>query len=229
AGVVGGEGRRGGRGWGVGAAAAGDGGGDQREGGEPARRGKVGDHRAMLVLEAAGNNRSAAAARGAGERAPASAGSRRPPRALALAPSSAGSGIADRGLSGSGVGGDRRGRARVVADGAMAEPLKNFFDVRLLESLAAELGRVCPALDRKRFVADGLEGLEALELLARGEHLAEVLRRHLPSDYERAVAVLIESLPSARVPSEGLPAMAPFRYLPHVCFVARFGLEHFEA
>src|SRR5690606_33185019 len=83
--------------------------------------------------------------------------------------------------------------------------------------------------DRKRFVADGLEGLEALELLARGEHLAEVLRRHLPSDYERAVAVLIESLPSARVPSEGLPAMAPFRYLPHVCFVARFGLEHFEA
>lgn len=111
----------------------------------------------------------------------------------------------------------------------MAEPLKNFFDVRLVASLADELGRAHPALDRRRFVRDGLDGLEALELLARGEHLARVLRRHLPDDFERAVEVLIASLPAERAPSDGLPAMAPFRYLPHVCFVARYGLDHFEA
>jgi len=111
----------------------------------------------------------------------------------------------------------------------MAEPLKHFFDARLLASLADEIGRAHPGLDRRRFVADGLRGLDALELLARGEHLAQVLQRHLPSDYERAVRVLIDSLPAERAPSEGLPAMAPFRYLPHVCYVARFGLDHFEA
>lgn len=110
----------------------------------------------------------------------------------------------------------------------MAEALKNFFDAGLIASIAAELGRVYPALDRKRFVADGLDGLAALELLARGEHLARVLHRHLPSDYERAVRVIVDSLPE-RAPSEGMAGMAPFRYLPHVCFVARFGIEHFEA
>jgi 3-methyladenine DNA glycosylase AlkC len=111
----------------------------------------------------------------------------------------------------------------------MAEPLKNFFDARLIAAIAAEIGSVYPALNQKRFVADGLDGLEALALLARGEHLAQVLHRHLPDDYERAVRVLVDSLPAAPAPSDGAPAMAPFRYLPHVCFVARFGLDHFEA
>ncbi|HTV23049.1 MAG TPA: DNA alkylation repair protein [Polyangiaceae bacterium] len=111
----------------------------------------------------------------------------------------------------------------------MAEPLKNFFDERLIASIAADIGRVYPALDPQRFVADGMDGLEALALLARGEHLARVLQRHLPQDYERAVDVLLASLPAEPAPSDGMPAMAPFRYLPHVCFVARFGLEHFEA
>lgn len=111
----------------------------------------------------------------------------------------------------------------------MAEPLKNFFDARLIASIAAEVGRAHPSLNQQRFVADGLDGLEALPLLARGEHLGQVLHRHLPSDYERAARVLIDSLPAEPTPREGAPAMAPFRYLPHVCFVARFGLDHFEA
>src|SRR6187402_3305972 len=104
----------------------------------------------------------------------------------------------------------------------MAEPLKNFFDARLIASIAAEIGSVHPALNQRRFVADGLDGLAALALLARGEHLAQVLHRHLPGDYELAVRVLVDSLPAEPAPSEGV-AMAPFRYLPHVCFVARFG------
>jgi 3-methyladenine DNA glycosylase AlkC len=111
----------------------------------------------------------------------------------------------------------------------MAEPLKNFFDARLIASVAAEIGSAYPGLNQERFVADGIDGLGALALLARGEHLAQVLRRHLPGDYERAVRVLIDSLPAATSPTAGAPAMAPFRYLPHVCFVARFGLEHLEA
>jgi 3-methyladenine DNA glycosylase AlkC len=111
----------------------------------------------------------------------------------------------------------------------MAEPLKNFFDARLIASIAAEIGRAYPALNQERFVADGLDGLEALELLARGEHLAQVLHRHLPADYEQAARLLVDSLPAEPASSERMPAMAPFRYLPHVCFVARFGLDHFEA
>jgi len=107
----------------------------------------------------------------------------------------------------------------------MAEPLKNFFDARLVSALSDDLARVYPALSRRRFIADGVRGLEALELTARGAHLAEVMHRHLPADYEAAIGVLLASL-GERVPSAS--AMAPFRYLPHVCYVARYGLDHFE-
>lgn len=109
----------------------------------------------------------------------------------------------------------------------MPEPLENFFDARLVASLADDLAGVYPSLDRRRFIDDGVRGLEALRLMARGAHLAEVMHRHLPSDYEAAVRVLLASLSEARE-REGAPGMAPFRYLPHVCFVARYGLEHFE-
>jgi 3-methyladenine DNA glycosylase AlkC len=109
----------------------------------------------------------------------------------------------------------------------MAEALKHFFDSALIRSLAADITRAHPSLDSKRFVADGLHGLEALSLTARGSHLAEVLRRHLPAEYERAVEVLLASLGAEHDSSESF-GMAPFRYLPHVTFVARFGLDHFE-
>jgi 3-methyladenine DNA glycosylase AlkC len=109
----------------------------------------------------------------------------------------------------------------------MAEALKHFFNVELIRSLADEIGAVYAPLDRRRFVQDGLAGLEVLELTARGAHLAQVMRRHLPQDYEAAVGVLLASLGPEHVQSETF-GMAPFRYLPHTCFVATFGLEHFE-
>lgn len=110
----------------------------------------------------------------------------------------------------------------------MAEALKHFFDARLIQSLADELRRAYPSLDRRRFVSEGLLGLDALELTARGAHLAEVMHRHLPRDYGAAVKVLVASLGPEHERSDTF-GMAPFRYLPHACFVAKFGLDHFEA
>jgi 3-methyladenine DNA glycosylase AlkC len=109
----------------------------------------------------------------------------------------------------------------------MAEPLKNFFDKRFVASLADDLARVFPALDRRRFIADGVRGLDALELTARGAHLADVLHTHLPAGYAAAVRVLLASL-GERLAEVEANGMAPFRYLPHVCFVARYGLDDFE-
>jgi 3-methyladenine DNA glycosylase AlkC len=97
----------------------------------------------------------------------------------------------------------------------------------LIASLADALSRVHPPLSKRRFVADGLLGLDALELTARGNHIAEVMRRHLPEDYAVALRLLLASLGAELEHAEGF-GMAPFRYLPHVCFVARYGLEHFE-
>jgi 3-methyladenine DNA glycosylase AlkC len=109
----------------------------------------------------------------------------------------------------------------------MAEALKHFFDASLVQSLADELARVYPTLQRRRFVADALLGLEALELTARGAHLADVMRRHLPDEYKAALRVLVASFGPELEGSESF-GMAPFRYLPHACFVAKFGLDDFE-
>ena len=109
----------------------------------------------------------------------------------------------------------------------MAEALKHFFDRPLIESLADALARAHPSLSKPRFVADCLLGLEALELTARGAHIAEVMRRHLPEDYRAALRLLLASLGAELEHTDGF-GMAPFRYLPHVCFVARYGLEDFE-
>lgn len=87
---------------------------------------------------------------------------------------------------------------------------------------------VHPRFDRAAFVTSALRDYESLDLMPRGWHLARTLRRHLPDDFEHAVQILIDSLgpPLDRTKDFG---MSTFLYLPHVFFVAEFGLDHFEA
>jgi 3-methyladenine DNA glycosylase AlkC len=63
-----------------------------------------------------------------------------------------------------------------------------------------------------------------LAILDRGRHLATVLRRHLPPRYEEAVDVLIRSLTPPLPRTERL-GLGVFFYLPHVSFVAAYGLD----
>jgi 3-methyladenine DNA glycosylase AlkC len=111
----------------------------------------------------------------------------------------------------------------------VAEPLKAFFSPSLVRRLAADLARVHPAFPARHFVKDACAGLEALELLDRGRHIARALARHLPKSYPKAVAVLVRSLGPEHASDELLGAgMAPFFYLPHTLFVAEHGLGHFD-
>src|SRR5262245_25556492 len=109
----------------------------------------------------------------------------------------------------------------------MADSLKTFFGLRVVESLADDLAGAYPRIDKTRFVSDCLGGLDSLELLARGWHIAEVLHRHLPSDFPRAAKILLRSLgPELQGVEE--TGMAVFRYLPHVFFASKYGLDDFE-
>jgi 3-methyladenine DNA glycosylase AlkC len=57
--------------------------------------------------------------------------------------------------------------------------------------------------------------------------IADTLHAHLPMDYLEAIRIVRDSLHAKR---EGhTVALASFFYLPHTCFVARYGLDHFEA
>ncbi len=70
--------------------------------------------------------------------------------------------------------------------------------------------------------------LAGLELTARAWHVADVMYGHLPRPFTAAADVLIASLGPelARTDEFG---MSPLRYMPHVFFVQKYGLDDFEA
>jgi 3-methyladenine DNA glycosylase AlkC len=111
----------------------------------------------------------------------------------------------------------------------MAEPLKNHFGERVPRTIAAQIVAVRPEFAGDAFVAEVLEEYETLELMARGRRIARVLRRYLPLDYREALGVLLRSIGERPSSAGGDGGWASFLYLPHVTFVAEFGLEDFEA
>ncbi len=102
--------------------------------------------------------------------------------------------------------------------------LAQLLDREAIECLAHNIALVHPAFDTAGFQRDALEGLGSLSILRRGEHLARVLRGHLPPTYDDAVAILTHSLTPALSRTEGL-GLGVFFYLPHVSFVAMYGLD----
>jgi 3-methyladenine DNA glycosylase AlkC len=111
----------------------------------------------------------------------------------------------------------------------MAEPLKTFFSAALVRRLAQDIARVHASFPVRAFVGQACAGLDELELLDRGKHIARALAAHLPAAYPEAISILLRSLGPEHATDELVGAgMAPFYYLPHVTFVAERGLDHFE-
>ncbi len=110
----------------------------------------------------------------------------------------------------------------------MAEPLKNQFGAEIPRTLARMISQVSPAFEQEAFINEALDGYEALDLMQRGKKIARALRCYLPDSYPEAVEILLRSLGPKLEDTQG-QGMTPFLYLPHVCYVAEYGLEHFEA
>jgi 3-methyladenine DNA glycosylase AlkC len=109
----------------------------------------------------------------------------------------------------------------------MAEQLKHFFNERVVRLIASDLHRVYPVLRERGFIGECMKGLEELELTPRAWHIASVMREHLPQPFANAAEIIVKSLGPEHAGSEEF-GMAPFRYLPHVFFVQKYGLEDFE-
>ncbi len=87
----------------------------------------------------------------------------------------------------------------------MPEPFKNMVREQTVRELGERLAQA-GALDVEAFVAEAVEGLEALELKDRVRRVSDVLRRHLGPDYRAAVAHILRALPPPLEGTEGVTA-----------------------
>jgi 3-methyladenine DNA glycosylase AlkC len=109
----------------------------------------------------------------------------------------------------------------------LASALKDQFGPSAPRAIAHMIRAVHAEFPHDEFLRDALAGFGPLSLTGRGFHIAEALRKHLPADFPGAVEVLLES---AAQPHEHRASggMAAFLYMPHLFFVAKHGLDHFE-
>ncbi len=111
----------------------------------------------------------------------------------------------------------------------MAEPLKNYFDERVPQTIAAQISAVWPEFASEAFMRDSLSDYEALGLMDRGRQIARSLRTHLPTAYREALTILLRSVGGRPQRTDGDGGMASFLYLPHLQFVELHGIDDFEA
>lgn len=102
--------------------------------------------------------------------------------------------------------------------------LADLLDREAIDCLAHNIRLVHPDFDGKAFQQSALSGLKPLSIMQRGHHLARALREHLPARYDQAVQTLLKSLTPPQTATEDL-GLAVFFYLPHVSFVATYGLD----
>lgn len=116
----------------------------------------------------------------------------------------------------------------------MAEPLKHLLNDSVPPRIAAMLKRAWRGFDTAAFLRQIEPGYEGLELMQRGQRIAEALHAHLPSGVPRALGVLTDSLdPPMGLDAKGEPdagdrPYSAFLYLPHSMYIATHGLPHLD-
>jgi hypothetical protein len=72
---------------------------------------------------------------------------------------------------------------------------KNLINKTVVEKISKEINQVFPAFDQKSFTQVSKK-LDALELRARAIIISEYLQTHLPSDYLKALPILVKVIKS---------------------------------
>lgn len=110
----------------------------------------------------------------------------------------------------------------------MGEPLTQSFGPEIPRRIADQIRAVHAAFPQTRFLRRALQRYETLNLMARGRQIARALNDSLPHNFADAIHILLASLGSVPAKQDGDRGMAPFFYLPHVLYVAEYGLDHFD-
>lgn len=106
------------------------------------------------------------------------------------------------------------------------DALKNVYSEQFFENISKGLIEVIPGFNKKKFLK-GIheEGFDGMELKQRMAHIAKVLNRFMPSDYEESSELLLkltDQLQNANIPTQHIE----FMFLPE--FISMFGQDHFD-
>ncbi len=110
----------------------------------------------------------------------------------------------------------------------MAEALKDSFSIEKPQQIADMICAIYPSFAKQAFIAQCLQDYLPLSLTQRSALIADHLYRYLPNELHRALEIIVSSL-GPRLDAEQGIGMAPFVYLPYVQFIAKYGLEYFDA
>lgn len=105
----------------------------------------------------------------------------------------------------------------------MAEALKHLIGPHNAQATADALSHAWPDFPRDGFLADVLPGIEALELMQRGQLIADAMRNHLPSDFAITAEIL-----GAALPSLDKPGLSGWSLLSFNQYIAAHGLQHLD-
>ena len=104
------------------------------------------------------------------------------------------------------------------------------FNPPKVEKLANEIAKVYPAFKDTDFTKEVLEKFPSLELKERIYHIREMLYLYLPSEYDRAIEIILKALPLELDPTKSDDDFGDFIYAPYGDYVATYGCsqEHLE-
>ncbi|MDQ0421939.1 3-methyladenine DNA glycosylase AlkC [Peteryoungia aggregata LMG 23059] len=105
----------------------------------------------------------------------------------------------------------------------MAEPLKHLIGHQTARDTADAVARAWAPFARAAFLADILPVIDGLDLMQRGQCIADALRRHLPDDFEQAAVILHACLPAKE--RQGLTGWALLSVNQYVAAHGRGNLE----
>ncbi len=97
------------------------------------------------------------------------------------------------------------------------------FNPKKVHLLANELKSVYPTFQQKEFELEVVSAFGKLELKARITHIAKMLKKYLPSDYETAVNIILKALPPELDPTLNDDDFGDFIYAPYGEFVMLYG------
>ena len=105
----------------------------------------------------------------------------------------------------------------------MAEALKHLIGARNASDTADALSSAWSDFPRDAFLAYILPRIESLELMQRGQLIADAMRLHLPRNFAVAAPILMATLPVDR-----RPGLTGWSLLAFNQYIAALGLEHME-